>query len=199
MQVFLSFSTFNPIKVLFLQTDSQRQEEHLRDSLSILSRFYFYQSLTEEKYMFVSLSILSRFYFYTIQSKLKTLYPSAFNPIKVLFLHLWNSSNYGSALLFQSYQGSIFTKGNFLRWKKGTHFQSYQGSIFTNIWLSSRKDSKCFQSYQGSIFTRRALCFVAYLWSSFNPIKVLFLLMHVDQCRIKICTFNPIKVLFLHN
>ena len=100
--------SFNPIKVLFLQKIFHFSRI-VRLSLSILSRFYFY----DNGFLFLPgcprLSILSRFYFYKLQ---QTIYPDplqSFNPIKVLFLLMDYGLSMWTWSSFQSYQGSIFT------------------------------------------------------------------------------------------
>ncbi len=77
-----------------------------------------------------------------------------FNPIKVLFLLSLNLFWASSGLIFQSYQGSIFTGFEEVKTIDKFNFQSYQGSIFTIACLSSLVRNIFFQSYQGSIFTK---------------------------------------------
>ena len=77
--------------------------------LSILSRFYFYNVHTNNIRIRTYLSILSRFYFYKVLPAIVEAVIFPFNPIKVLFLPD-NQAEFGLSPDFQSYQGSIFTK-----------------------------------------------------------------------------------------
>ncbi len=81
--------------------------------------------------MSYNLSILSRFYFYMLQAASQRLERISFNPIKVLFLPVSSGIFSTTAIFFQSYQGSIFTRYGPSYAYMRINFQSYQGSIFT--------------------------------------------------------------------
>ncbi len=98
--------------------------------LSILSRFNFYNKDRIINPISVSLSILSRFNFYTVYVPAFEKSNTAFNPIKVQFLQKYMLLCLGSDHL------SILSRFNFYDVLNGAirnHlvFQSYQGSIFT--------------------------------------------------------------------
>ncbi len=113
------------------------------------------------------LSILSRFYFYKHGGLFSVRQVGTFNPIKVLFLHYFTPYLVNALMVFQSYQGSIFTNTAYHDVSGGVIFQSYQGSIFTNSNISPDRMDICFQSYQGSIFTEYNLLLpIAEYWLS---------------------------------
>ena len=120
--------------------------------LSILSRFYFYNVHTNNIRIRTYLSILSRFYFYlTIRLNLDL--AQTFNPIKVLFLlnvFCRVASVICLSILSRFYFYLYCFRSSF--WNI-LFFQSYQGSIFTVIEKYTNTSHSIFQSYQGSIFT----------------------------------------------
>ncbi len=145
---------------------------------------------------------------------------TAFNPIKVLFLHK-SLIFFGIFFFtFQSYQGSIFTWS--WKWNTQLHngFQSYQGSIFTIPALQPGKPDHAFNPIK-VLFLRQGrkenyktwglsiLSRFYFYWriahsrvlsrDTFNPIKVLFLLFLFRRTLPDLNAFNPIKVLFLLN
>ena len=146
-------STFNPIKVLFLRCYSavcylnavsfQSYQGSIFTNLVGLPEYVLFSFQSYQGSIFTS------------TSQLLSIIPYAFNPIKVLFLpisifsqsifhhisfnpikvlFLLDSSPclvHQGSVLFQSYQGSIFTYMNDAQGEIGSSFQSYQGSIFT--------------------------------------------------------------------
>ncbi len=130
LYLILQMNPFNPIKVLFLPSgwngrqlsrlDFQSYQGSIFTEIIALvgtSGTYFqsYQGSIFTEYsllftvIFQSLSILSRFYFYKEGNLNTRTLESSFNPIKVLFLRERLTCRSPIIIIFQSYQGSIFT------------------------------------------------------------------------------------------
>ena len=92
--------------------------------LSILSRFYFYAERFEYHNWAHHLSILSRFYFYNV-----------------------NFNETGFYAVFQSYQGSIFTR-------KSNYIKHYDLSILSRFYFYAPQLSSTYGEYDLSILSR---------------------------------------------
>ena len=101
-------------------------------------------------------------------------------------------------LIFQSYQGSIFTLNRFVEGKVTGNFQSYQGSIFTETGTNPIRNILAFNPIK-VLFLQTRTIKQEQRRMTFNPIKVLFLPEYTREYQIARNPFNPIKVLFLRS
>ena len=150
----LDQDTFNPIKVRFLLSRRSSTDSQTSSFNPIKVRFLRLQS-----------------------SPLRTV-PYSFNPIKVRFLLSVITTRSGGRKL------SILSRFDFYIISQPLGYRPEYLSILSRFdfyckWGDITPKISCFQSYQGSIFTPRP-SYRCQLRSSFNPIKVRFLL-----CRIR--------------
>ena len=168
-----SISTFNPIKVLFLQGNSSTTQHLLQ--LSILSRFYFYFHNDHKCNRANHLSILSRFYFYRydidqVRELLSLSILSRF--------YFYRTASHESTRAFQlSILSRFYFYSLFLirKNKAGTTFNPIKVLFLHQITSNAFSATANFQSYQGSIFTQDQVKDRSGNYHAFNPIKVLFL------------------------
>ncbi len=122
------------------------------------------------------ISILSRFYFYQSWAWCRASSHPYFNPIKVLFL-LWIHNDAETIMKWISILSRFYFYSYFYRpqWKQMTRFQSYQGSIFTAFVLDYHAVPTWNFNPIKVLFLPGGIRIEALGNGNFNPIKVLFL------------------------